>query len=311
MKQRSRDNGKNRGAAILLAMLVASIVPLASLALLRAASNARLAERFSEEDQIGRDIVKDLTPMLLTWAVEHAEVDWLSERTESDDRDAIGAEIVRMEDGPGGWSVRVRAIDLSGRLHARFIESAAAAGVPQMVFGRINPDQVSSHYQAQSPPSHAPVLLESLLFSSEAVYPVGDDPMWHASPSAWVTTHGPGALNVRTAPIELLEPALSGIESGMRQEVLELRRAAKPISDSLVRGVIALGQGESSDTASTTGEVPLSGESEAMGFIVELEDPSRRTLAWWIVAELTPEQDGSARSEPRTWSIVEWRRIPR
>jgi hypothetical protein len=312
----------HRGAALLLALLIATLVPVASLALLRTASNSQLQQRLSEEDRAARGLARDASALVLAWASAHASADWFGDGDEAplSQRELGYRTVLDTIDPSTGWSLRITAIDLCGRLHITHLGSAAATGVPTAVRDKLDAQRIESLAPARQDDADmttTPPLLEALLIDGggETHLPINTSD-WERAPMIWLTTHGTGSLNIRTSPLTLLDAALASADPSDRLDLLARRRAGEPIPASLVKRLAGPALERQSRREDADPPLRFTGTSEAIGFLVESTSPSGRVDARWIVAGLRAQDDAQgtgqrAGARARSWAILENRRVLR
>ncbi len=305
-------DSRARGAALLMALLVLSVVSAVSVSILRAGADASLSSRAR---------VQRLECRLLIEALAHRLLSALSEIDQSsEDHPRIGPGINDLlEEVIGETRITVRAIDLSGRLHVRSLDSFAAGGLDGSPLRLLRAADFATLTNTKD--DDPPVLEETIaaLASGRSGEPVNAFPSRHsegpseqnrgeadASVAMLLTGHGDGGLNVRTAPLPILEAALHGRDPAAAHRLLDLRRAGAPIPDSVVNALSGPAR-----SAGTAGEqdhdrfVPLYGVSNAVGFIVAIEHPGA-LRRWWLVAE---RGQRGHRNGANGWTLRSARRI--
>lgn len=310
-----------RGVALLMALLALSIVSAAAVAMLRAGTDASLAARSRGQQAQCEVIIESLTPYL---------VEWLSTPPKAEERDTTkqsSDEPARL--GPGmntvmnrdfrAMQVKVDAIDLSGCLHTRHLDAFAADGLtePLRVLRAADFDSKSVfRRRPRTEPDIPPVLAEAMavLAAQRAggtrtpidAFPPRDETenAQTLTVAEQLTSLGDGALNVRTAPLPILEAALHGRDPSAAAQLLDLRRAEQPIPDQLIA---SLSRPAEADRSSARDEpdryVPLTGRSSAVGFLIRI-DLGGSLRRWWIACELVSNQN-----KPARWIVRESRRI--
>ena len=323
-----------RGAAMLLALAALAIVVPAGVAALRGASNRAVESSTSLDEERARLAALSIGPALLAWAANQ-------DNSEAAAQDREGLRRILDRDGQDGARLIVDAIDLSGRLHVDALGTLARNGLPrpfdQLAVPKSNRAADSSSLKA------LPLMPEAIawtvrheLGASASSFPLsGTGSGDHPEPivALWITGHGrqqnngararPGlapptpAINIHTAPIELLRAALVGYDPALSRSALECRERGEPIppevADSLTAAssAAARGAGERGRTWSLT---PLTTRSDAYGFLVAAERGAGRAT-WWIVAERSMQAGrrggvASAGRGPVTgWTITERRRV--
>lgn len=299
-------SSSRRGAALLLALLVVVSLSLAGAGAMRRASTGALRASQARFDEQARWLARDAEALALGW-LEHRE--------RSDEalvghgvHEALGA-------AHEGLSIRMGAIDLTGLLRVDLLESFAAVGLPEAVRAiRLEPQP------ADAPPwLHEE--LESLALrdrpgESVRAFP---DTLWTdedgvVSLALWLTTRGSGAINVNTAPPELLRAALRGQEIGAAREALDARARGLSVPP----GALARLSAGRALGSNTTREPALTSSTQHVGFLVEIAERGR-LARWWLVAERGDRPppvhrealpgDASPSAERAAWMIVESRRI--
>jgi len=324
----------HRGAAMLLALAALAIVVPAGVAALRSASAWATESSFSLDEERARLASLSIGPALLAWAADQDS----SEAASAEDREGL-MRILDREEQDGSRLV-VEAIDLSGRLHIDALGTLARNGLPPP-FRQLAIPEPNSAEEASA--EFMPLLPEAVAWSlrhelgaSAPSFPLsaagsGDHP--EPIVALWITGHGrqqdkgsrarPGrappipALNIHTAPVELLRAALVGYDPALARSALEHRERGEAIppeiAGSLTAASSAAGRGaeESRRSWSLT---PLTTRSDAYGFLVAVERGATRAT-WWIIAERStqagrrPGLANAGRGPLTGWTITERRRV--
>lgn len=280
-----------RGIALLLVLIVLTSLAVISVGTLRSAHRLSLLRGEMIRQREVEGLLRDLRP----WLVESAE--------DAAARTGFGT----------GWnevldarldtvSLRVSGLDLSGRVRIDRLDSVAAeGGLPIDTSGItiIDLDGVDAR-----PP------LESCLPSSMVLWCLPDG---GADDGAvlWLTTHGDGALNLRTAPPRLIRAAAKGIDHDLVEQFLHgraLSRAEDDRTGELGRLLGRLIRAQNQRLRGGGGErhVRFGSDSSALGFLIEMRHDRRVPVRWWIVVS----RDGSdAAHRHHRWRIVEDRQI--
>lgn len=296
-----------RGAALLLALLVIVALSLAGVGAMRRSANGALSAAQDRFDEQSRWLARDAETLALRWL----------ERLDRSRDPLVGDGVHEiMSVKRDGVAVRIGAIDLSGLLRVDLLGSFAATGLPEPIRSmRLEP----------RPADALPWLYEELAERAHAGVRAFPDRTWNngdglpaPAVALWVTARGSGAVNVHTAPQELLRAILRGGGRGgdmnAAQEALLARSRGLPVpQDALAR--LSVRPTEPSGRAREPG---LTSVSDHFGFLVEISERGR-SARWWLVAERTsrPHEThrevsafGAALSEERRgWAIVEARRI--
>ncbi|MBL0922083.1 MAG: hypothetical protein IBJ10_08130 [Phycisphaerales bacterium] len=323
-----------RGAAMLLALAALVIVVPAGVAALRSAAARALASSASLDEERARVAALSIGPALLAWAANQDG----SQTAPLRRRDGL----VRILDreGQDGARIVVDAIDLSGRLHVEALGTLARSGLPRPLDQMTVPAPTRREATSADP---IPLMPEAIAWSvrreldaTAPTFPLsgaGNADSLEPAVALWVTDHGrrqnagararPGqtptipALNIHTAPIELLRAALVGYDPAPARSALECRERGEPIPPEVAGSLAAAsraggrGAGESGRSWSLT---PLTTRSDAYGFLVAVERGATR-VTWWIVAERSMQaaRRGSMTSAGRGpasgWTITERRRV--
>ncbi|MCA9304922.1 MAG: hypothetical protein R3B46_02025 [Phycisphaerales bacterium] len=314
-----------RGVALLLALLALSVVAAASISMLRTGTDASLGSRARAQSVECDLIIESITPHLLGWLSLDAD----DAAREGEPLPALGPGLNRvMDQQHGGVRVTVDAIDLSGCLHIRYIDSFAAGGLSELLRSLGSRELQPSTTNRRADDISPPVLPETIagLASARAVsiddhvdaFPsrVTADESLQASDACVVmqlTTLGDRALNVRTAPMPILEAALIGRDPAIAGQILDLRHSGRPIPDQLIIRLAMSNEpgsregirvqdrtGKNSGSEGNRGGryVPLTGASSAAGFIVTIRHKGAMRR-WWVSCERAHE----------SWAVRESRRI--
>ena len=299
---------EHRGVALLVALIALAMVATLAVGALQRSVNGSTASRVMSGSRQAARLVDDCTPVLLGWAATEA------------------AGVIAQVEDPSRWipvfdshevktRVQIHAIDCSGRLRTDRLDTFARLGLPAGL-QRLNNAAITVPLFREA--SGLRPLLETYAaaLSDRAAINVFSDPTSEYDPvgqdylADWITTHGGGALNVNTAPIQLLRAALLGLDPADARKVLESRQAGEPVPASLLR---SLDDNRTDDTR----RLRLSTTSDAYGFLVTIAEGSARQR-WWIVAERsTSSRSGSTPgktygADPAdigSWRITERRRI--
>lgn len=323
----------HRGTAMLLALAALAIVVPAGAAALRSASARATESSGSLDEERARLAALSIGPALLAWAANQ-------DSSEAAAQDREGLTRILDREGQDGARLIVDAIDLSGRLHIDALETLARNGLPRPF------DQLAAPAPNRANENNLefrPLLPEAIAWSlrhelgaSASSFPLpleGSSDPQEPSVALWITGHGrqqdkgsrarPGrappipALNIHTAPVELLRAALVGYEPALARSALEHRERGEPIppeiAGSLMAASSAAGRGaeESQRTWSLT---PLTTRSDAYGFLVAVERGAGRAT-WWIVVERSTQAGrrggvpSAGRGPVAGWTITERRRV--
>ncbi len=332
---------------MLLALAALAIaVPAGALALRGAASRAVESSTRLDEER-ARLAALSLGPALLRWA---------SEQEGSGASAPVGADgSVRILEQPAtgaeGSRVVVDAIDLSGRLHIDALGTLGRNGLPPPL-DQLSPAPALGPAPSPAPgitsmlpdrgEGDAPLYPEAMawwaLDRAGAVvssFPTRSDAEerdlapsvvhWLAGPGHGAAADRrrraaqparPTALNIRTAPIELLRAALVGYDPALARTAMACRERGEPIPAEVVGSLVAAsGRATPTGAMSVSGgggggwvRTPLTARSAAYGFIVSVERAGGR-VSWWVVAERSPP--GARRTDPALggWTITERRRV--
>lgn len=148
-----------RGVALLLALLVLSVVAAASVGMLRTGTDASLGSR-ARAQAVECDLnIESLLPHLLGWLSRDAD----DAARESEPRPALGPGLNRvMDQQHNGVRITVDAIDLSGRLHVRYLDSFAAGGLSEPLRSLKSRDLQPSATNTRADDISPPVLPETI-----------------------------------------------------------------------------------------------------------------------------------------------------
>lgn len=333
---------RRRGVALLLAMAALVTMMLLVTTIVRVASNASLIERrdsFTREAGELADKLAEQLPELLPPLAPPPRTDpWMN----------------IVDTRAGELLIRARGIDLSGRLHVRHLDKMARFGLPGSLQNviceaaeRDGPvlleeieldDEFIPIFPPPLPPPD-PSELQDMEFDEfgEPLYDEARD--LEAAPQEpdesedlieedpldelvlkrtvlceWMSTVGPGELNVNTCPLDLLRAALGEGDLTAGQECLALREEGKPVTDQIVARLNVtqqLPQQSESGTPARPGasarpaapgvdenQLRFTNRSQALGVLIELQR-GRQTCRWWVTMEYTR----------RGWQLVEKRRI--
>lgn len=323
-----------RGAALLIAVVAVSIVTVGTVGALRSSASGLAASGGAVFEAQAEALARDLEPIALALLTEKGDALFAS----APDPSGL-VEVLR--DGRGGMAIMVQALDLSGRLHIAHLRSFAGDGLPEPL----------QALRASAPRSAGPSSAGGTLSQTFSAAGGGADlsrvTEWPAhavrrrsdrdptSAAMWLTEHGSGALNIATAPIELVRAALRGRgrDPGAARQVLLARERGEQVPADAVAGLNAR------PGAGGLGErlVELTTTSDAVALVISVESGGR--LARWAIvveaggaprrrdanadtyrrplptfregADPPPEQARKrpAASSTGRWSVVERRRI--
>jgi hypothetical protein len=275
-----------RGAALLLALGALVAVTTLGAAALRAATTARLVGVADRDTAEAAQLVRDLEPALLAWLGSGAisgHSDWAP----------VFASV------RGSVGVTVHAVDLSGRLRIDRLESFAAMGLPQTL-------RMAELDELLERPAATPALVEEVAIAARCdAFPISHAGAPAFDAATWLTAYGDGALNVRTAPLPLLEAALRGADPSAARLLLVARQTGEPIPPAVMASIQRRTAAGDADRL-----VALSTGSTAAAFLVTIEH-GRVARRWWLVAELGDPRaidDARRRARPQ-WRWMERRRI--
>lgn len=288
-----------RGAALLIALVAVSIVTVGTVGALRSSASGLAASGGAVLEAQAEALARDLEPIALALLTEKGDALFAS----APDPSGL-VEVLRY--GRGGVDVAVQALDLSGRLHIAHLRSSAGDGLPE-------PLQAlrASAPRSVEPSSAGVTLIGALSAAAEAGADLSNLSEWPAhaarpqsegdpTPAAmWLTERGSGALNIATAPLELVRPALSGRgrDPGAARQVLLARERRQPVPTDAVARLNARPQsGGMSERL-----VPLTTTSDAVALVISVESGGR--LARWVIVV---ETDGGPRR--RGGDVVTYRR---
>ena len=318
-------NISDKGIALLLSLAALVTMSIVVTGIVRITANSAIAERRQAFEREASALVQELTLQLPGVLPDLSPLP-----------------------GPDPWiriidstndnlQIRVHGIDLSGRLHIKYLDTLARLGLPSSL-QNIYPDDAESGI---------PVLLEELaqttddvrVFPSpgEALYS-SDDPQYEQNdvskgdprfvfhrPDAgasdtpgeppvelvtlrtilceWITVVGPGYLNVNTCPMDLLKEALSDADATAAHECILLREESKPVPDDVVMRLGELpnlGQvnGKNNVLTGDENKIRFTNKSLALGLLVEVSNDVMNRR-WWMTLE---RKHGK-------WIIIEKRRI--
>ena len=331
--------GSRRGVALLLAMAALVTMMLLVTTVVRVASNTSLIESresFVYEASELADKLADQLPELLPPLAPPPNTDPWMNLIDTRDREL---------------TIRARGIDLSGRLHVKHLDKSARFGLPGSLQNvicedaeRRGPvlleeidldDEFIPLFPEPLPPAERgemydefgePLWVDDPLTEPDDLARLDDFPdleeedpldelvMQRTVLCEWLSTVGPGTLNVNTCPIELLRSALGEADLSAGQECLALREEGKPISDQILSRLNRLQQAPESAppdaaNARTAGRRPsvtrpdpnalrFTNRSEALGVLIEIQR-GVQTCRWWVTME----------HGRRGWQLVEKRRV--
>ncbi|MCK4873336.1 MAG: hypothetical protein KAS72_11475 [Phycisphaerales bacterium] len=307
---------RRRGIALLLALAALLTMTLVVTSVVRVASTVNVVDgrrRTGREAAALSERISVLIPRLLGQIP--------SEPT-------AGPWFTVIESPNDGVLVRVRGIDLSGRLHTRHLGTPARFGLPAELegFSWDHRDRVG------------PVMLEELLTDNDwlAIYPEplapldlgadgedepplepgddedesdgGDEDDEFVDPyldrpfalCEWVTTVGSGVLNVNTSPYLLLEAAVRAADASAAEECLAAREKGLPVPDAVIARLNEPPGGPDDDEELEDDVIRFVNQSEACGLLVEIQH-GQVTRRWWMTMV----------KERGRWRLYEHRRIYR
>lgn len=275
-----------RGAALLLALAALVAVTTLGAAALRAATTARLVGVADRDAAEAAQLVHDLEPALLLWLGAGAI-------NEHPDWAPVFASV------RGSVGVTVHAVDLSGRLRIDRLGTFAAMGLPQAL-------RAADLDGLLKRPAATPALVEEVAIAARCdAFPISSARGPALDPAIWLTAYGDGALNVRTAPLPLLEAALRGADPSAARQLLVARQTGEPIPPAVLASIQRRTAAGDADRL-----VALSAGSTAAAFLVTIEH-GRVARRWWLVAELGDPrgiEESRRRARPQ-WRWMERRRI--
>lgn len=317
MKHRSPGSSHRiRGAALLLALLVVTVLSTAAVASLRVASNGAIAARFALDEARATSTIESLLPELRAWAGRqqalprvgtpvHPGTDGLLSADRSDWSDVLVDEPF----------LRVHAVDLSGRLPWRFAASvpgshgdADGQGLAPEVRERA---EAISRALAEVPPQKT----SSTGGSFARWNPLGEPFIDALHPSTgtpglpdWSLRSGRAtSINIRTAPLDVLSAVIrdGGVDQGTARELVAARNKAGQQGElpaELCRRAIETRARFNREAEPGERRVDLTDRTDAYGVIVGLRLPHdgqgsspghglgaiTRETRWWVVVELAP-----------------------
>lgn len=320
----SRCCHRRTGAALLIALVAVSIVTVGTVGALRSSAAGLAASGGAVFEAQAEALARDLEPVALAALTERGDALFTDAADPSSLVDII-------EGAREGVTVRVRALDLSGRLHIAHVRSFAGDGLPeplQALRGSAPRSGESSGANATLAGVLAAAAEAGADLSSVSEWPAHDTKPHSDSdlPAAtiWLTDHGGGALNLATAPLELVRAALKGRgrDPGAAKQILLARERGDPIPSDAVSRLNVRPQG-----GALVGRlVPLTTTSDAVAFVISVESGGR-LARWWVVVEsgrassrrgtideryqrsLPSLGEPVKPSAPGRWSVVERRRI--
>jgi len=272
---------------MLLALVMVMLLPVLALGAARASTRGALDSAQMQHVAEARAVARSLMPTLLGWAATH-------ESSPPDTR-VYSTEPTLVLDvvyDDGARRIRVDAIDLSGRLHTDFLANDLADALPAALRGPpaselLDNDRAGADADASRRPPLDALVRDARVFPSAQ-----RETHWA---QRWLTTSGRGALNVRSAPRELLAAAIIDGDPSVRRDVEE----ARSIDNELAQRIINAGR----DQKGTAAPVPLTDRSEAWGFLITATS-GELTSRWWLIAEPSPRT-----SSGRAWTAIEFRRV--
>lgn len=277
----------SRGVAMLLTLVAVMIVSTTGLMMLRTSAAFSLESKRTLFDARARIVAQDLRQPLLDWVRERA--------TAIPDEEPFGGSLTR-----GDWTVNIRAIDLAGCLHARWLGAAPiAATLPVPLNSAHLPDRYATLDWDRCTLEQRPTVEELLAREN------GDQTS--ISVHEWLTVAGKGDLNITTAPLPLLEAVLSSVDADARdvRSILEARRDSTAIDTNAAGRVIAAARRQSDQAPGSV--VPLTQSSGPWGFVVEVSQGRQSARYWLSVEQLRIERKSRRHTD---WSIAEFRRVP-
>lgn len=328
----AQRSAQRRGAALLVALVCLSVVSLAGVSLLRLAFDASMTARRDAAVREAETLAADAENIALAWLASGAGAGTsgaggggFGAIPDGVDRSGF-VRIASLHDD--ALTLTIDAIDLSGRLHVSHLRDhprlraalpLAYQGLDDASLQRLattaRPAARAGRLAAAADP--APLLREIVAMTGRAdareFSPLGEVTAAGSlgeSACEWLTTRGgaPHALNVNTAPLQLLEAALAGRDPAAAARALAARQEGKPVPPD-ARAALALTRGRSGEAL-----VPLSSSSSTAGFLVTVRIHST-TTRWWIVAEPAPGSRTSGGGAGASgggggggWLVVERRR---
>ncbi len=275
----SRRAGYRRGAALLIALVAVSIVTVGTVGALRSSASGLAASGGAMFEAQAEALARDLEPIALALLTDKGDALF----TSAPDPSGL-VEVLR--DGRSGVSITVQALDLSGRLHIAHLRSFAGDGLPAPL------QALRASASRSREPSEASVsVTEALSAAAEAgadLLSVTEWPTHAARPHSlgdptpaamWLTERGGGALNIATAPIELVRAALRGRgrDPGAARQVLLARERGEPVPADAVARLNARPQAGGIEERL----VPITTTSDAVALLISVESGGR--LARWVI----------------------------
>ena len=193
----------HRGFALLLALMALSVVGTLGAGALIHAHSAVTTVHFSIADAQARLALDQVEGTLIQWVAD-PDSNFASMQWPADGFTRI------LETGDDGLSVTVDGIDLSGRLHAARLESFAMRGLPSELQS-IDAPGARRLVESLRREDLAPLLerVAALRSTHDTQAPMPAFPrrsaiLHDSTMCQWLTTRGSGALNLHSAPPELL-----------------------------------------------------------------------------------------------------------
>ena len=293
-----------RGFALVLALLALSVVGSICVGALLRARAATTTVSFSISEIQSELVLEGLSTAIRQW-LEDSETDLSTVNWPARGRIQI------LNHESENLSISVEAIDLSGRLHVSRLQTFAMRGLPSDLQS-IDPVQSRRIAASLQRNNLAPTLEQIVALGSTlvldaplAVFPLSEEVPEGSTACEWLTTLGPGDLNVHSAPPELLRAAVHGLNPTLSRRAVESRQRGTRVDDDVASALVTERNRATSRSSQNSRHVPLTTKSSALGFLISITH-SGRIERWWVSLEKRPDRRGSQNTN---WRIVERRRI--
>lgn len=260
------------GLALVLALIALSLFSVVGVTILAHAHQAGARATLDRREREGVALAFDAEEIVLDWLEAHASEAFSAGPLAGPRHDPSALQDVLTADRDQ-WHLRVRVIDLAGRLHTRHLGSRVALGLPPALDGLAFGEQATRWAQR----GDAPVGLCAIAHAAAvpAVPAARDGSLAPAGPEAaaaigWVTGYGEGALNARTAPLPLLRRALHGLPREAADEIIRSRSVGEPVPEHALSRAVQTRAEQIADPGPGTVAVPLTGRPGPVAALIHV-----------------------------------------
>ena len=302
---------RRSGLALVFALLALLVFTMVAVSLFATAMHTDLSARLDSAEHQAEVLGRDARPLALAWLSEHASM-YPSVLLGQDGRFEIDPRgyVPVLEDEHDGVFVRVRVIDLAGRLHVRHHgPSVRALGV---ISGASTPLGGTAVLTAEShrPPQPVDAVATEHSLSTWPELGVGSVDLSSIGPrsaSELLTSHGRRAVNLRTAPREVLDAVLVGLDPVVSSRVLDAASAGRALDAADIHRLVSQRDRIRQASPKNT-DAPLTAIAGPFGVLIEVQVTST-WQSWWGVADRVARPDLGDRT--LKWRYVRWSRAER